>query len=229
MAFTTVLWDLDNTLLDFDASAHAALGATLHWLGVEAKPEYFQSYRAINDRLWTLLEEGAIDLPELKRRRFSSLLAYIGKEGDPLEVNRQYLDFLAQQTHLIPGVKPVLQAMQLVGVRMGVITNGLSAVQAPRLRRTGLDVFFEAVIVSEEIGVAKPFPAFFSHALQAMQIEKTEEVLVIGDNPGSDILGGQQSGLATCWFNPKGRENPLPMAPDFEVRQLSEIPPLVFD
>ena len=227
MLYPIVLWDLDNTLLDFDASARAALTETLVWLEEEPLEEHFAAYKAINSRLWTLLEEGGIDLPELKRRRFASLLAYLGKEGDPLEVNDKYLDFLAVQGHLVPGAKAVLQALQLVGVRMCVITNGLSAVQGRRLAKTQLESFFEAVIISEEIGVAKPFPAFFDHTLKTLDIEDPRQVLVIGDNPGSDILGGQQAGLDTCWYNPKRKENPLPQGPTYEVDRLEAVLPII--
>ncbi|MEO1652978.1 MAG: YjjG family noncanonical pyrimidine nucleotidase, partial [Bacteroidota bacterium] len=176
---------------------------------------------------WALLEEGKIDLPELKRRRFASLLAYLQIEGDALELNELYLNLLAEQDHLIPGAKTVLQGLQSAGVRMSVITNGLSAVQGRRLAKTQLGGFFETVIISEEIGVAKPFPAFFDHTLKTLKIKSPRQVLVIGDNPGSDILGGQQAGLDTCWYNPKQKQNPLPQRPTYEVNQLEDVLPII--
>ena len=223
MRFTTLLFDADNTLFDFDRSSEQAFHLSMSWLGMASSDAHFARYLQINRECWALAERGELPLAKIKYLRFSRFLMEIGHQGDPVATNDHYLDALASTVILIEGASELLAELQADGRQLALITNGLKEVQRRRLAGSGLAGFFQAVIVSDEIGLVKPDPAFFRFTLEQLSPRPAEEVLVIGDNPHSDIQGGHNAGLATCWYNPARLENPLPDPPTYEVRSLREI------
>lgn len=223
MQFSTLLFDADNTLFDFDRSSERAFHLTMEWLGIPANNELFVLYLKINRECWAKAERGELPLAEIKYLRFSLFLAEVGRDGDSIATNSFYLDALANTVFLVEGAEALLEQLRQENCQLALITNGLKEVQRRRLARSGLASFFQAVVVSDEIGLVKPDPAFFRFTLDQLSPRPLEEVLVIGDNPHSDIQGGHNAGLATCWFNPGNLDNPLPKKPTFEVQTLGEI------
>ncbi len=223
--YTHCLFDLDNTLLDFDRSSKEAFGEALkEGPDMEPSERLFFQYEEINRCCWKLLEAGEISPREVQRRRFSDFLALHEVEYDPLKLNDLYLDKLAEKVHWIDGAKEVLDALKAQGVSLSLITNGLKRVQRPRLEQSGMMEYFDAVVISEEIGVAKPQPAYFEYTLEKLNNPPVERVLLVGDNPGSDILGGQRMGMATCWYN--ARQKPLPEGmkpPRYEIKRIRQV------
>lgn len=227
MAYPWVLFDADGTLFDFDGAEMAALAAALTEVGAPFDPTIGTRYRAINVGVWAGLERGEVVPGELNRLRFGQLFAEIGVERvDPDEFGHRYLLHLADRAELIPGALGVLAAVASRS-RVGLITNGLAAVQRPRLAKSGLDGRFEVVVVSEEIGVAKPDRAFFDVAFTQMGHPPPTDVLVVGDSLSSDIAGGAAYGTDTCWFNPKGVANGVGVTPTYEIAMLEELLDLV--
>ena len=220
MRYELILFDADNTLLDYDRASAQALRRALarHRLPVPF-PELLARYRRINNGYWKQLEEGRIDPETLKTARFADLLAEIGTVGDAVALSHDYLAALAQTAHLVPHARHAVVTCRQ-RARTAVLTNGLSTVQRPRLRAAGLDPLFEAVIVSEEVGLAKPDPRFFQHALDHLRTPASLRVLMVGDNPETDIQGADRVGLATCWFNPVGHRRPAGVCPTHTITDL---------
>jgi YjjG family noncanonical pyrimidine nucleotidase len=205
--YPVVLFDLDNTLSDFTAAQREALPGLLGDHGVENGAEYLDTFRALATPLWHQLEAGELTLATLNDERFRRLIEHTDLDLDPSVLAPEYLAWLSTSGDLIPGSLELLDRLH-GRVRLGLITNGYSEVQRPRLDHFDLGKYFESITVSSEIGHAKPGAAFFDVAFEQLGHPDRDGVLVVGDSLTSDIAGGAAAGCATCWFNP--REQPLP-------------------
>ena len=151
-----ILFDVDGTLLDFEASEHKALLETLeqyHWpVDVETQ----EQYRRINKELWAALEQGKIKKDRLVVQRFEKFMQAIGVSGNAAEVNRFYLDRLGEHADVMPGAAEVLRELSEVAT-LAVVSNGVARVQYNRLALSGMDKYMDGVFVSEKLGVEKYF------------------------------------------------------------------------
>ena len=198
-----LLFDVDNTLYDFKKASPKAFNSTLLKYDIPALPFYYDLYERINSYVWTTYENGDIDAETLKYSRFELFFNQLGiTDLDFNQFNKDYLKALIDNTELLDGVRDLLE---IVGPhhKMALITNGLSDVQRPRLKKTGLTGVFDHIFSSEDIGFSKPSKAFFDHVFKKIGQPEKAKVLVIGDTLNSDILGGKNYGLPTCWYNPK--------------------------
>ena len=191
-----VLFDADNTLLDFDAAENKALADTLREYGIEPDAETVQTYRTINEELWRQLEKGQIRRDKLMGERFTRFLKAVNAAGNGVEMNKFYLDQLS--TH-------------------------------PDLTSPNVLDFVEDVFVSEKMDSEKPNRKIFDAALRALGVENREHVLMVGDSLSSDVQGGVNAGLDTCWYNPNHAENPGKVVPTYEISSLEELYPLVME
>lgn len=226
MKFTWLFFDADDTLFDYPRAEREALFSAFQELDLPAVPELLPVYQKINQQLWRQFEQGLINPVELREIRFTRVLDHFGMRADIQELSRRYLANLAKGAYLIEGAQEMLSVLK-GRFRMGLITNGLPEVQRPRLARSTIADYFSFMAISEEIGAAKPDPRYFQAALRLAGNPDPGTVLVIGDNPGSDIRGGAQSNLATLWYNPGGLEADPRWPATFQVRTLSQIPPLL--
>jgi len=205
------LFDADNTLFDYDAAETQALDATLaRWLPGVPPLAAREAYRAINARYWAALEKGSVRMAELKVGRFAELLAALDAPGDPAAISTFYLEALGAAAILLPHAREVIQELSQ-RARLCLITNGISSVQRGRLAASGMADFFTAVLVSEELGIAKPDPRFFEQACAALGLPPSD-VLCVGDNPVADIEGARAAGIDACWYCPGGQPWPGPGA-----------------
>lgn len=223
MDYQWLVFDADNTLLDFTRSARIAFSETIESIGLAFDDRLFDIYHEINLECWADLEAGRITPGELKIRRFSQFLDQVGKPGDPAKMNSIYFEVLKRATYTIDGAVEVLGILSQKGYRMAVATNGLADVQRPRLAEAGIGQFFQEILVSEEIGYFKPNPGFFHTVIQRLQARETDRLLMIGDNMYSDIEAAKKAGWDTCWYNPRGEDNPLAEAPDFTIGRLHQL------
>ena len=224
-----ILFDADNTLLNFDAAENKALTETLVNYGIEPDAETVQTYRTINEELWRQLEKGQIRREKLFSERFSRFLKAIDAAGDGVEMNRFYLEQLSTHPVLMsPEVLDVLRELSEVAT-LAIVSNGAQMVQTRRLAESGVMNFMEDVFISEKMGCEKPNARIFDAALRALGVENREHVLVVGDSLTSDIQGGVNAGLDTCWFNPGHAENPGKVTPTYEIASLEELYPLVME
>lgn len=224
-----ILFDADNTLLDFDAAESKALADTLRNYGIEPDAETVQTYRTINGELWRQLEKGQIRRDKLMAERFTRFLKAVNAAGSGAEMNQYYLDQLSTHPDLAaPNVLDVMKELAEVAT-LAVVTNGFDRVQSRRVAESGLKEFVEEVFVSEKLDSEKPSRKIFDTALRSLGVENRERVLMVGDSLTSDIQGGINAGLDTCWYNPNHAENPGKVIPTYEIASLEELYPLVME
>lgn len=224
-----ILFDADNTLLDFDAAESKALADTLRNYGIEPDAETVQTYRTINGELWRQLEKGQIRRDKLMAERFTRFLKAVNAAGSGAEMNQYYLDQLSTHPDLAaPNVLDVMKELAEVAT-LAVVTNGFDRVQSRRVAESGLKEFVEEVFVSEKLDSEKPSRKIFDTALRSLGVENRERVLMVGDSLTSDIQGGINAGLDTCWYNPNRAENPGKVIPTYEIASLEELYPLVME
>lgn len=222
MPYTWILFDADGTLFDYDAAETAALAASFARIGHAFVPGDLEIYREINGRLWRDLENGATTQQRLRVERFARLFEAIGAHGDPAPFSDDYTFNLASQTGLIEGADTTVATLVQVA-RLMLITNGLAEVQRPRFAASSIRRHFAGLVISEEVGAAKPDPRIFDAAFEKMDNPPRSEVLMVGDSLTSDIRGGQGYGLDTCWFNADQRPPESDVEPTYEIRRLAEL------
>lgn len=221
--FTSIFWDVDNTLLDFPYSQRHALKTSLEAFGYEMTEEMLERYSAINESFWKRLELGEITKKELLPGRFIRLFQEFHITGVEVE------DFRAIYQRELGSVYcykddslSVCQKLH-AQVKQYVITNGVSATQRNKLKLSGLADLMDGIFISEEIGVPKPHREFFECCLEQVEEKDKSRILIVGDSLSSDIKGGVLAGLPTCWYRPEGTENPTEYQPDYEISDLHEI------
>lgn len=203
MPYSTLLFDLDHTLFDSDASEAAAFDITMRAAGVADPSTVLNAYRRINGGLWAGVEAGTVRPIEVRSLRFERLFAEVGIDADVDEMAELFVQSLGSHGDLYPGAREVLEDLRQ-RARLALVTNGLSDVQRARLARLDIADLFETVIVSSEVGVTKPRPKIFEIAFERMGDPLKDSAVMIGDSLTSDIAGGAAFGIATCWYNPKG-------------------------
>ncbi len=199
--YAWILLDADGTLFDYDLAESVALAASFADMDLPWVPDHLETYRRINGEHWLALERGETTPGRIKVARFESLFDAIGCEADAAAFSRRYLARLARCCELIDGSDSVVARLARTS-RLAVITNGLSEVQRPRIAASPLEPYLDHIIISEEVGSAKPEPGIFEAAFAAMGDPAKQDVLMVGDSLSSDIAGGNAFGIDTCWFNP---------------------------
>lgn len=223
-----ILFDIDNTLLDFDMAEQKALAQTLQESNIPASHEITESYRQINEALWQQLEQRKIHRDQIATERFSRFLKENKLPGDAIEMSNLYRKNLGMQSHLMPNALEVCKELAEVAT-LAVISNGFTDIQVPRLAASGLAQFMEDTFISQALGIDKPNREIFDLALDLLGIEQRANVLVVGDRLESDILGGQNAGIATCWYRANGEENHTGIQPTYEISDLTDLYKIVME
>jgi len=218
MKYDWILFDADETLFHFDA--FEGLKLMFSRFGVIFTRVDFDAYQLINQPLWVDYQNGLISAAQLKQQRFTLWAEKLSVTASQL--NSAFLSAMAEICALLPGAKELIEV--LTGkANLGIITNGFTQLQTVRLEKTGLLGAFKHVVISEQVGVAKPDVGIFEHALKRMENPDRNKVLMVGDNPHSDIQGGLNAGLHTCWLNTHNAPRPEGIEPHFEVSSLQEL------
>lgn len=221
-----VLLDLDNTILDFDAAERRALGLAFTELGVSYDDAMLRRYHELNILHWQMLEEGRLTREQTLVRRFEALYREYGLDADADETQARYEGHLCQGHWFMPGAEQLLETLQK-SCRLFLCSNGNSVVQAGRLESAGIKPYFEGIFISEDLGVNKPSPAYFERCFAAIPDFSRERCILLGDSLTSDIRGGKNAEVKTCWYNYLKKENRSEIRPDYEIEHLAEFPPLL--
>ncbi|WP_241504047.1 pyrimidine 5'-nucleotidase [Pelagibaculum spongiae] len=198
MKYQWILFDADETLFHFDAFKGMKL--MFSRLDINFSQQDFQQYQAVNKPLWVDYQNGDITAHQLQTIRFQAWADKLEISTDRL--NELFLNAMADTCQPLEGVPEMLQ--QLFGkVKMGIITNGFTQLQQIRLQRTELEKYFDLLVISEQVGFAKPDSKIFQYAWDKMGQPEKSQVLMVGDNSSSDILGANRFGFDSCWYNAK--------------------------
>ncbi len=206
MKYRILLFDVDNTLLDFDANEEESFRSLLEEMGETWTEELYETYKELNAGLWRQIEKKEITVKEGVNRRFADLMARYGKTVDGRLWEAAYRRYLNQGIQEIPQVHQVLERLKERGYELYVITNGVAETQESRMRRSGLDQYFKELFISERIGAGKPSREFFDYVKTHIPGFCEAEALVIGDSLSSDIKGGADAGIDACWFTREKEE-----------------------
>ena len=221
--FTTIFWDVDDTLLDFSYSQKYAITKCFQSIGREITEDMIRRYSEINDSYWKRLELGVITKAELLRGRFITLFQEYGIQNVDVEAFRsEYQEALGSVFCYKENSLEICKALK-GRVAQYVVTNGVAATQRNKLRRSGFLDIMDGLFISDEIGAPKPEKAFFDFCLAAVKEKDRSRILVVGDSLSSDIKGGIQAGLATCWYRAEGTANESGYKPDYEISSLREL------
>lgn len=218
------LWfDADNTFLDFTSASKNALFRTCKEYDLKCDEVIYKIYKVENAKVWESFERNEITALELRSLRFKRFFSAVKVEGvDPFEFNAQFLQNLIEVSETYDGAMEFLEKL-MPSYSMSVITNGLKEVQRPRISRLGMNHIFETIIVSDEIGVAKPDVKFFEYSYNSIVDPPSKsEVLVIGDNLNSDIIGGNNFGVDTCWISHQ-KPNNTSIRPTYTINNMLDL------
>lgn len=222
-----LLFDLDNTILDFNKSSKVAFANLLEEIDSKLNAqELYPIYNRINRDIWEQREAGQISHDELKWKRWDLFFKKINIEFDPLKANERYFVDIKTKPFFVDNAKELLDEVD-GRYKLMMITNGLSEVQWSRIELKNIKRYFEHIIISDEIGYAKPQEQFFKHCHQLIGDVDKSQVLVIGDTIKSDILGGNNFGYDTCWFDYYDEGNSTDIEPNFTIKGISELLDLI--
>ena len=221
-----IFFDLDDTILDFGWAERRALTRAFREAGLDPSDELLSRYSDINRSQWELLERGLLTRDQVLVRRFELLFAERGIDADACGIGRRYEELLGDGYRFIPGAQELLQELR-GKVRLFLASNGCAAVQRSRIASSGIGPFFEDLFISELIGADKPSEEYFSRCFARIPGFDPRRSLMVGDSLTSDILGGLQAGMHTCWLNPKRRPGRAEIVPEYEIRELSQLPALI--
>lgn len=226
--YTTIFWDLDQTLLDFDRSMDYAIRAVFARYGLHIDEAVVARYEAINTDHWNRLELGEIMKEEVKVGRFRALLRELSIDHvSPEEIATDYQAALGSVYYYIDGALETVTKLRELGYRQYVVTNGVNATQSSRMKLSGLDRIMDGVFVSELIGYPKPMKSYFDACFAALPEGTAKECILVGDSLTSDMRGANNADIAACWFNPGGRKKDTDVRIDYEIRRLQELLPIV--
>jgi len=195
-------------------------------IGLCDPDQHFDRYVDINRAMWRAVESGDLQPTEVRFRRFEQFTAELGLDADPAAMAEAFVWGLGAHGDLYDGALELLD-MVAPRARLGMVTNGLSDVQRARIDRLGIERYFDSIVISSEVGVTKPRPQIFDIAFEQLGNPPLDEAVMIGDSLTSDIRGGSDYGIATCWFNPNGDAAGPADVVTHEVGRLDEITSLL--
>ena len=217
MTYNFLLFDLDHTLLDFDAAEDVALTQLLKEEGVTDIQAYKDYYVPMNKSLWKDLELKKITKQELVNTRFSKLFSHFGIEKDGVYLAERYQFYLAQQGQVFSGAMELLDSLIDLGYELYAATNGITTIQTGRMAQSGLAPYFNQVFISEQLQTQKPDALFYEKIGQQIAGFDKEKALMIGDSLTADIQGGNNADIDTVWYNSHHLENKTKAQPTYEV------------
>lgn len=221
MKYTTLFLDLDNTLLDFTKAESVAVRRVLSEYNLPFDDKAVKNYSRINRSFWERFENGEIPKSAIYEGRFKAFCEFYGTVADTAAMAVKYTGYLGECNYVIDGAFKILDYLKSKGYYFCATTNGLCTTQYSRIKGSGLEPYFDSVFVSEDAGSQKPEVEYFDYVISRIPEKDKSKMLVVGDSQSSDILGGINSGIDTCWYNPKGAKGKY--TPTYEIKSLEEL------
>lgn len=225
MTYKTLLFDVDDTILDFQDTEHEALMALFAEQGLTMDLEMKQTYQEVNHRLWQQFEQGKLSRDQVVNERFGLFFKKYGRIVDSEAMEKHYRSYL-DQGHKLLGNSQLVLAELADKFDLYVVTNGVSKTQYRRLSDAKLMPYFQDIFVSEDTGYQKPMKEFFTYVFDRIPNFEQQKTVIIGDSLSSDILGGHLSGINTIWLNPN-KKVASTVLPTYEIQSLDQLPSLL--
>ena len=225
--YKTILFDADETLLDFSAAQYDALTNLFQMHGHVINDSIRDKYNALNISLWQAYEKGEMSRDEVLNTRFQLLFHQLGYEVDGELYEKEYHLELNKGHQVIPGALQLIEALKNTH-NLYIVTNGVADTQYDRLTASGLLPYFKEIFVSEVVGYQKPKIEFFQYVFDRISDFNKEQTIIIGDSLSSDMQGGINAGIDTCWYNPNSLETTLKLPITYEIKDLSQVLNIVY-
>ena len=221
--YETYLFDADDTLFHFDRAEEYAFKRVLQDAGLSYSDEMLRLYRSINKALWEKFERAEITKDDLQYRRFRELFLKLHLDLDPEQMNNAYVLALGAGSYLIDGAEEICNLLTEAGKRIYIVTNGVAVTQKMRIRNSAINQYISGLFVSEDAGFQKPQKEYFDYVFSRIPHPDLTKTIIIGDSLLSDISGGIQAGIDTCWFNKDNSPNTSAIQPTYEIKYLREL------
>lgn len=224
--FKTILLDLDDTILDFGAAERVAIARTFAELGLEPTDALIKRYSQINISQWEAFERGELSRDGVLIRRFEILFEELGVQLDAQSTENLYRSYLGVGHYFIEGAEEILAYLS-PKYDLYIASNGVADTQYSRLQSANIGHYFKNIFISETTGHHKPEKEYFDYCFERIEGFDPASTLIIGDSLTSDILGGLNAGISTCWFNPKHKAPRADIVPTYEIHSLQELKKLL--
>ena len=222
MSFQTIFLDLDDTILDFGAAERAAISKTFRDIGLDPTDALLNRYRELNEAQWEAFERGELTREQVLLRRFELLFAELGLHYDVEPTEDRYRGYLGQGHYFVDGAPELLDYLA-PKYDLYLASNGVADTQYSRLASAGISHYFKEIFISETTGHHKPERAYFDYCFARIPNFDPARALIVGDSLTSDIQGGINAGIRTCWFNAKNKPRNPVILPDYEVHRLADL------
>ena len=220
--YEILLFDADGTIMDFHRSELEAVRESLDYFGLPSDDSVIERYSEINCNYWRMLERGEIEKEKLYPARWQTLIELYGFDCKADEISDKYIERLATKSYMIDGALELCQS--LYGkFRMYIVTNGQKYIQEKRLFTSPLFRYFDDCYISEDIGYEKPSIKYFEHVAKNIPDFDPAKAIIIGDSLTSDMQGGINAKIDTCWYNPQNKTAPEGMKLTYTVSNFSQI------
>ena len=223
MRYKAILFDNDDTLMDFQAGNRIAVNRLMDELGYR-DPDRYAQYEQVNLECWAALEKGLMNQRQLRLARFTRFFDRYPVEGDPKRAAERFVELLGEQSLLLPHAEDVVRQIAAT-LPVLIVTNGITDVQKRRLARSPLSGIVSGMVISEALGVSKPRPEIFLKALEPLGVGP-RDALMIGDGVNSDIRGANNAGIDACWYNPGGKTLPEGVHAEYEIADIRQCVPI---
>ena len=219
-----LLFDLDDTLLDFKKAEAVAIRRVLDMFGIDSSDETVELYSGINKSFWERFERGEIKREEIFEGRFKVLAERLKIDLDTGAICKKYFENLSLCGFTFEGAIPLLQKLKDKYL-LCAATNGALITQERRIAASGIEKYFNGgIYISEAMGCQKPQKEYFEQILKALGNPPKEQVLMLGDSLSGDIAGAKNSGIDCCFVNLRGQILPEGICPNYIATSLEDIP-----
>ncbi len=222
MGYDIILFDADGTLFDFRKSEHISFKKTMNNFDLPFSEALYNDYHQINDNLWKDFERGLISKPDLLLERYKRYIKKHNLKADAAELNRFYFRALGSCSYLFDGAAEVCRHFALTK-SLYLVTNGETTVQKSRYAGSEIKQYFKDLFVSESVGYPKPHIEYFDYVFSKIENFDRSSTVIIGDSLSGDILGGNNAGISTCWYNPDNLINETDVVCNYTIKSLSEL------
>ena len=227
MKYDTLLFDADNTILDFDKSEEQALRQAFDECSLPFGANTLPTYRKNNIRQWQLFEQGIIEKSQVLVNRFAETFAELNLPSEKVDrASALYEEYLHYGYYTVAYAEEVLEELGK-NCRLFIVSNGVKSIQDSRMKGSGLGKYFIKRFVSEEVGFPKPQKGFFDYCFERISDFDKSRAFIIGDSLTSDIQGGVNAEIDTCWFNPNHIVNSSDIMPNYEIDDLRQLTSIV--